>query len=93
MEIGELGCDWIISAVVSLRIPTTLHSEEYMCVSPSKARQGAIYCASLVDKHVRGNDQVNPPQELMKIARGQMQPDRSLTLVCLRCMLHPHISP
>ena len=32
----------------------TINLEEYLFVSPSKARHGAFYCASLVEKYVAG---------------------------------------
>ena len=32
----------------------SINSEEYLFVSPSKARHGAFYCALLVEKYVAG---------------------------------------
>ena len=78
---------WVAEQYIFKMGDDFINLEEYMFVSPSKARHGAIYCASLVEKYVTGS------QGLMKTVWRQMQPHGFQKLVYLRCMLHPRISP
>ena len=45
---------WIAELYIFKMGDDFINSEEYLFVSPSEARHGALYCASLVEKYVKG---------------------------------------
>ena len=45
---------WIAELYIFKMGDDFINSEEYLFVSPSKARQGAFYCAPPVEKYVKG---------------------------------------